>query len=231
MLSASPEPAACFQGRPMRVTDLVLAGAEARLNLFVPNKAIVFILVVPSSETISKRTLRIRTDADPPGLIRSIKQPRGGAESRLASVLRNETVASQEWPGASRRVAAAMSACRLIERVLPAALTLDELSREAGVGARALQHGFREMYGTTPLNFVRSLRLTRSRLALLRSKSYTPISEIASAVGFRHMGQFAQDYRRWFGETPSMTLARVSPRTFVDPGLALMRKADSGHEM
>ena len=107
---------------------------------------------------------------------------------------------------ASARVSAVMSACRLIEREFPAALTLNELSRSSGVGERTLEYGFREVYGTTPLNFVRSLRLTRSRMALLRAKSYTPINEIASAFGFKHMGQYSRDYRRWFGETPSMTL-------------------------
>ena len=80
---------------------------------------------------------------------------------------------------------------------------------DSGVSARTLEYGFREVYGTTPLNFVRSLRLTRSRMALLRAKSYTPINEIASAFGFKHMGQYSRDYRRWFGETPSMTLSRT----------------------
>jgi transcriptional regulator GlxA family with amidase domain len=46
-------------------------------------------------------------------------------------------------------------------------------------------------------------------MALLRAKSYTPISEIASAFGFRQRGQYSRDYRRWFGETPSKTLARI----------------------
>ena len=58
LLSASPEPAARFLGKPLRVTDLLLAGAGARMNLFVPIAAIVFILVVPSSEFISARTLQ-----------------------------------------------------------------------------------------------------------------------------------------------------------------------------
>ena len=78
----------------------------------------------------------------------------------------------------------------------------------ASVHARSSMD-FREVYGTTPLNFVRSLRLTRSRMALLRARSYTPINEIASAFGFKHMGQYSRDYRRWFGETPSMTMSRT----------------------
>jgi AraC-like DNA-binding protein len=209
LLSASPEPAARFLGKPLRVTDLVLAGAGARLDLFVPIAAIVFILVVPASESIPPRSLQICDEGDSQGLIQYIKQHRSDGNVSLAGHLREVVATSQLLPVASARVSAVMSACRLIEREFPAALTLNELSRTAGVGDRTLEYGFREVYGTTPLNFVRSLRLTRSRMALLRATSYTPINEIASAFGFKHMGQYSRDYRRWFGETPSMTLSRT----------------------
>jgi AraC-like DNA-binding protein len=209
LLSASPDPAPRFAGKPMRVTDLVLAGAGARMSLFVPVAAIVFILVVPSSKIIPPRSLRICDNGDPQGLIQYIKQHSGISDAPLASRLRDAVATSRALPVASARLSAVMSACRLIERHFPAVLTLNELSRDSGVGARTLEYGFREVYGTTPLNFARSLRLTRSRMALLRAKRYTPINEIASAFGFRHMGQYSRDYRRWFGETPSMTLARA----------------------
>jgi len=193
----------------MRVTDLVLAGSGARLNLFVPMSAIVFILVVPSSEIISPRSLRICEDDEPKGLIQYIKQHRGISDAPLAGRLRDAVAASRALPAASARLSAVISACRLIDRHFPEMLTLEELSRNSGIGKRALEYGFREMYGTTPLNFARSLRITRSRMALLRAKSYTPINEIASAFGFRHPAQYSRGYRRWFGETPSMTLARI----------------------
>jgi len=209
LLSASPEPAARFVGQPLRVTDLVLAGSGARMNLFVPIAAIVFILIVPTGDIISPRTLHTCDDDEARGLIQYIKQQRNNGDAPLASHLRDAAAASRDLTVASARVAAVMSACRLIERHFPEVLTLSELSRDSGVGKRTLEYGFREVYGTTPLNFVRSVRLTRSRMALLRARSYTPINEIASAFGFKHMGQYSRDYRRWFGETPSTTLARV----------------------
>jgi len=209
LLSASPEPAARFLGKPLRVTDLVLAGAGVHLDLFVPIAAIVFILVVPAGESVPPRTLQICDEGDSQGLIQYIKQHRSDGNVSMASHLREAVETAQFLPAASSRVSAVSSACRLIEREFPAALTLNELARSSGVGARTLEYGFREVYGTTPLNFVRSLRLTRSRMALLRARSYTPINEIASAFGFKHMGQYSRDYRRWFGETPSMTMSRT----------------------
>lgn len=207
LLSASPDPSPRVAGKPLRITDLVLAGAGARLNLFVPLAAIAFILVVPSSEIIPSHVTTICDNGNPQGLIQYIKQHRGIREASLASRLRDVVATAHAMPVANARLSAVMSACRLIERHFPAALTLSELSRDSGVSARSLEYGFREVYGTTPRNFARSLRLTRSRMALLSARSYTPISEIASSFGFRHTGQYSRDYRRWFGETPSMTLA------------------------
>jgi len=209
LLSASPEPAARFLGKPLRVTDLVMAGAGARMDLYVPIAALVFILVVPASESIPPRRLQICNEGNPQGLTQYIKQHRSDGNVSLASHIREAAATSRDLPLESTRVGAVMTACRLIERQFPAAFTLNELSRSAGVGARTLEYGFREAYGTTPLNFVRSLRLTRSRMALLRARSYTPINEIARAFGFKHMGQYSRDYRRWFDETPSMTMSRT----------------------
>jgi AraC-like DNA-binding protein len=209
LLSATPEPAPRFMGKPLRVTDLVLAGAGARMNLFVPIAAMVFILIVPGREIISARALRICDEGGGQGLIQCIKQHGRTGGAPLLSHFRDAVARSHALTAASARLPAVILACNLIERYLPKAPTLDELSRKSGLGARALVHCFREVYGTTPLNFSRSLRFTRSRMALLRAKAYTPIHEIASAFGFKNMGQYSRDYRHRFGETPSMTLARI----------------------
>jgi AraC family transcriptional regulator, ethanolamine operon transcriptional activator len=86
-----------------------------------------------------------------------------------------------------------------------------ELSRRCDVAERTPGYGFREAYSTTPLTFVKTQRLTRSRLALLRAGVRTSIRQIARAHGFTHMGQYSHDYHRLFGETPSMTHARRRP--------------------
>ena len=106
------------------------------------------------------------------------------------------------------RVSAVVSACRLVDKRFPAPVTLTELSRHCGVAERTLEYGFRQVYDTTPLAFIRSQRLTRNRMALLGARATTSISDTARACGFTHMGQYCKDYRRLFGETPSMTLAR-----------------------
>ncbi|MCP4898634.1 MAG: helix-turn-helix domain-containing protein [bacterium] len=52
-------------------------------------------------------------------------------------------------------------------------------------------------------------RLDGVRKELLRSGAKLKIADTANNWGFWHVGQFAADYRRHFGELPSQTLDRV----------------------
>ena len=60
----------------------------------------------------------------------------------------------------------------------------------------------------SPLNYWRQLRLAAARSFLLEGSSTTSVTEVATRLGFTHFSRFAQDYRRHFGETPSITLQR-----------------------
>lgn len=89
-------------------------------------------------------------------------------------------------------------------------LRLSDLCSYAHVQARALEYGFREITGLSPIAYIKSLRLNAVRKALLRSHApRRSISEIALDHGFWHLSQFAVDYRNFFGETPSSTRRRA----------------------
>jgi adenylate cyclase len=63
--------------------------------------------------------------------------------------------------------------------------------------------------GTTPLGWVRRMRLARARCELLRSGATDTVTEIAFANGFSQLGRFAAQYRAAFGELPSGTIKRT----------------------
>jgi AraC family transcriptional regulator, ethanolamine operon transcriptional activator len=89
-------------------------------------------------------------------------------------------------------------------------LPLSELCRHAHVQARSLEYGFREITGLSPISYVKSLRLNAVRRHLSRTDSAEhSISEIALDHGFWHLSQFAADYRKFFGETPTSTRHRA----------------------
>jgi AraC family transcriptional regulator, ethanolamine operon transcriptional activator len=89
-------------------------------------------------------------------------------------------------------------------------LPLSELCRYARVQARSLEYGFREITGVSPIAYVKSLRLNAVRRDLSRAGAAEhSISEIALDHGFWHLSQFAADYRKFFGETPTSTRHRA----------------------
>jgi AraC family ethanolamine operon transcriptional activator len=79
----------------------------------------------------------------------------------------------------------------------------------AGVTERSLQRGFQDVVGTTPKAYIQAQRLTNVRRQLRGADpSRTRVADVANEWGFWHLGQFAADYRRHFGERPSETLRR-----------------------
>jgi len=89
-------------------------------------------------------------------------------------------------------------------------LSASTLCESAGVGERTLQLAFRERFGLTPAAFLKARRLALVRQQLLRlDRANSSIGQVAGALGFTHVGQFAADYRRAFGETPSETLKQT----------------------
>lgn len=88
-------------------------------------------------------------------------------------------------------------------------VSVKDLCLHAGVSDRTLQHAFKEYYGVTPQQYLKSLRLHNVHKEIKAGENTTlKISDIANKWGFWHMGQFATDYRRMFGELPSTTLNR-----------------------
>ncbi len=81
------------------------------------------------------------------------------------------------------------------------------ICREVGVSWRTLDRAFSETFGVGPKKYYQRLRLNRVRSDLIRNADRCSISDIANSWGFWHLGQFAKDYYRMFGETPSRTVA------------------------
>lgn len=89
-------------------------------------------------------------------------------------------------------------------------LRMAELVRHCGVSTSALCAGFQKFRGTSPMAYVKSVRLERARTLLLASGSACEtVTAAAMRVGFSHLGHFTADYKRKFGETPSETLRKA----------------------
>jgi len=104
------------------------------------------------------------------------------------------------------------SALTLIRHSPSEPLTVRDLSRAVGASERTLRYAFTERYGVPPKAYLKVVRLHGVRRALRSADPRTTrVADTANRWGFWHMGDFAADYRRLFGELPSKTLARRAP--------------------
>lgn len=103
-------------------------------------------------------------------------------------------------------------AAEFVEANADQPLTPTDIAATVGISVRSLQRGFREQYGCTPAEFVRSVRLRRAHDALVAaSPESTSVAAVASSWGFCHLGRFAAEYRRTYGVSPSQSLRHDQP--------------------
>lgn len=88
-------------------------------------------------------------------------------------------------------------------------ITLADIAAAAFITPRAVQLAFRRHLDTTPLNYLRRVRLARAHHDLLTADpTRTTIAAIAYRWGFLSPSRFSAYYRRAYGTTPSQTLHR-----------------------
>ncbi|MEU6311532.1 helix-turn-helix transcriptional regulator [Streptomyces sp. NPDC047014] len=89
---------------------------------------------------------------------------------------------------------------------------ITDIAAAAYVTPRAAQYAFSRHTGTTPLGFLRKIRLERAHAELkLSDPTTTTVTAIAMKWSFAHPGRFAAAYRATYGVSPSTTLHRTGP--------------------
>jgi AraC-like DNA-binding protein len=88
-----------------------------------------------------------------------------------------------------------------------APIRIRDIADACCVTPRTLENGFKVFKDTTPLAYLRQLRLKGARRDL-ESADIPRIAEIARRWGFADLGRFAERYRREFDELPSDTVRR-----------------------
>ena len=85
--------------------------------------------------------------------------------------------------------------------------TPNGLARLAGASTRTLHDGFRRHLDTTPMAYLRLVRLERAHAELRAAHPRgTTVAAVAHRWGFTHVSRFAQAYRRTYGRPPGATL-------------------------
>jgi transcriptional regulator GlxA family with amidase domain len=124
------------------------------------------------------------------------------AQNRSAESLGTTTNAKQRAPLEPYFL---KRADRFIVEHLQAHFTIAALAKHCGVGWRTLESAFSTFRGTTPVSFVRNLRLDRAHAELAAARCEAGVAAIASRYGFRSPTTFSLEYRKRFGIAPSKT--------------------------
>lgn len=86
-------------------------------------------------------------------------------------------------------------------------IALSDIARAVHVSPRAVQYMFRRHLETTPLQYLRRLRLHHAHQELLAGDhAHDTVTNIAARWGFAHTGRFAVLYRETYGQSPHTTL-------------------------
>ena len=132
---------------------------------------------------------------------------------QLAMTLKTDTGLWQE-SGSIRLSRARFLVNRAIDFILEEFLkhccpTIVDVCLALQISQRTLEYSFQALLQTTPVAYVRYLRLNHARRQLLNAcKATESVTAIAMHWHFMHLGKFAKDYYQMFGESPSATLRR-----------------------
>ena len=89
-------------------------------------------------------------------------------------------------------------------------ISVTDIAAAARVTIRALQYAFRRHRGSTPMSYLREVRIQQAHEDLVAADPATgvTVTEIAARWGFFHPGRFARQYRAIYGVPPGRTLQR-----------------------
>jgi len=174
-------------------TDLISANASELLRFREQAERIL--------STIKKQPLKVESQA-------AQREIRFNLPQQLISTLVFSRLAYHK-PSYRRRDRALQRAKEYLRENSQEPITVRDLHRATGVSERTLRYAFLEQFGVSPKTYLMAKRLNGVRRQLYHADpSSITIADVANHWGFWHMGQFAADYKRLFGELPSETLNR-----------------------
>ncbi|MBG0777078.1 MAG: AraC family transcriptional regulator [Desulfovibrionaceae bacterium] len=86
-------------------------------------------------------------------------------------------------------------------------IDVESLAREANMSVSTFHHKFKAVTSTSPLQYVKSIRLHRARTLMVQEGLNA--STAAYRVGYLSPSQFSREFKRFFGNSPADEAARM----------------------
>lgn len=127
-------------------------------------------------------------------------------EDTLSSLLQTLAGSAPTRTKATQRWRVFRRAQRIMRDMTPGEqTTIADVCSSVDCSISTLERAFREQVGVGPKAYLLRLRFNAVNRAL-RESDGAGVTDIANLYGFWHMGKFAADYRKLFGELPSQTM-------------------------
>jgi AraC-like DNA-binding protein len=204
-------------------SDFVSQGCFGAESIIIPEDRFnqTLAAVAPKSDFLNTANLVMANRDRAEGLRRqivallnqSMPDPERIAELVEATILyltdsRCGVSSSRPDPTSGRRIA--KQAQDFIEARYMSPIRIEDICRYCGVGVRTLQRAFRDYFGYTISEQIKSIRLDQAFRTLKAAvPADSTVAEIAQGSGFTHLGRFSVMYRERFGESPNSTLRSV----------------------
>ncbi|RNJ45845.1 hypothetical protein B5V01_11195 [Mesorhizobium erdmanii] len=133
-------------------------------------------------------------------------------ESQIVDVVLGMVPSTDVAEPLHRRARVAIRLRDMLLNHVDAPLNITSMCETLGVRERTLYLACVEAFGRPPKAMLLELRLNAVRRALLHPSSDRTVTTVASRFGFSHFGNFSAEYRRQFGELPSVTLSTTLGR-------------------
>lgn len=80
--------------------------------------------------------------------------------------------------------------------------TMEQLAVSMAISKRQLSRRIKELIGTSPAEYLKTIRFARAS-ALLEERRYDTVKAVALSVGFKDIAHFSRQFRKRYGKNPS----------------------------
>ena len=94
-------------------------------------------------------------------------------------------------------------------------LNVEDLAKSLNVSTTTFHQYFKELTATSPIQYVKSLRLHKAKLFMVQDGFNA--SEASEKVGYNSLSQFSREFKRMFGSSPTDEVAKTRALYGMEP--------------
>ncbi len=112
-----------------------------------------------------------------------------------------------EMVGRQGQAAQINAALRWIHSRYAEPFSVTRMAEEIGMSVSAFHHQFKALTASSPVQYLKSVRLHKARALIVDEGSGAAVA--AAAVGYESASQFSREFKRFFGASPTEEVRRV----------------------